>query len=226
MKIVHLVAGDLNGGAARGAVNLHFGLLDLDVNSYILSNSYTSPNILGTRTLCYSPLRSLINRLSIKISRLPLLLYPRKSIQLFNTGYGGVDFFKNEIYQEADIIHLHWINGLVSLSSLKRIRKPIVWTLRDMWPITGGCHYTLGCEHYKKRCSLCPQLDSKSNYDLSRLIFSQKNKSYPSCINFVGISNWISTCARNSFLLRRHNIRTIPMPFQYVLQTYLPYQLY
>ena len=39
MKVLHLIAGDLRGGAARGAYWLHQALLGLDVNSLVLTNS-------------------------------------------------------------------------------------------------------------------------------------------------------------------------------------------
>ena len=32
-----------------------------------------------------------------------------------------------------DLIHIHWIGkGFIKLSSIKKIEKPIVWTMRDM----------------------------------------------------------------------------------------------
>ena len=27
-----------------------------------------------------------------------------------------------------------------------------------MWPFTGGCHYTLGCEKFYKECESCPSV--------------------------------------------------------------------
>ena len=37
-----------------------------------------------------------------------------------------------------DIIHIHWINqGFISLKSLSNIKKPTIWTMRDMWAFTG-----------------------------------------------------------------------------------------
>lgn len=39
MKILHIVAGDLGGGAARGAYWLHCGLKELGVDSKIITNS-------------------------------------------------------------------------------------------------------------------------------------------------------------------------------------------
>ena len=39
INVLHIVAGDLSGGAARGAYWLHLGLRELGVNSKILTNS-------------------------------------------------------------------------------------------------------------------------------------------------------------------------------------------
>ena len=39
----------------------------------------------------------------------------------------------------CDIINLHWIgNNLIPIKDLKKINKPIVWTLHDMWAYTGS----------------------------------------------------------------------------------------
>ena len=39
INVLHIVAGDLSGGAARGTYWLHLGLRELGVNSKILTNS-------------------------------------------------------------------------------------------------------------------------------------------------------------------------------------------
>lgn len=42
----------------------------------------------------------------------------------------------------ADIIHLHWVSGLVDFSRFfTRVKQPIVWTLHDQQPYLGGFHY-------------------------------------------------------------------------------------
>jgi len=92
---------------------------------------------------------------------------------------------------------------------LTKIKKPIVWTMRDMWPMTGGCHYSLNCENYKIGCGRCKQLNSKRNRDLSSWIVKRKKKYLPKSIKFVGISNWLSGEAQKSELLENFDIRTI-----------------
>ncbi|MBU1863548.1 MAG: glycosyltransferase [Candidatus Omnitrophica bacterium] len=60
----------------------------------------------------------------------------------------------------VDIICLHWINGLLSSQGIREIhnyaRVPFVWTLMDIEPLTGGCHYSFSCDNYKRQCRQCP----------------------------------------------------------------------
>ena len=86
----------------------------------------------------------------------------------------GINFTKTKEYQEFDIIHLHWINGgFVNIKHLAKVDKPIVWTMRDMWPMTGGCHYSMKCEKYKTGCGNCEQLKSNSGYDRSKFVLNR-----------------------------------------------------
>ena len=55
--------------------------------------------------------------------------------------------YKNIAYHPlvewADIIHLHWVAGLIDYPSFfKKIKKPIVWTLHDKYPAVGLQHYS------------------------------------------------------------------------------------
>lgn len=61
------------------------------------------------------------------------------------------------IGNDYDVYHLHWTNGLVDLARIDFFaQKPIVWTLHDMNPFTGGCHYSLGCSQFGESCDSCP----------------------------------------------------------------------
>ena len=74
----------------------------------------------------------------------------------------GIDITGMKDFEEADIIHLHWINqGFLSLKGIAKILrsgKPVVWTLHDMWAFTGICHYNGDCDRYKDCCGKCPVL--------------------------------------------------------------------
>jgi glycosyltransferase involved in cell wall biosynthesis len=151
------------------------------------------------------------NIIRLKIDQYSTIFYKNRKSRIFSTGFVGFNFTKLKEYNEADIIHLHWINGgFVNIKLLSKIKKPIIWTMRDMWPMTGGCHYSLNCEKYKTGCGKCEQLRSKNKYDLSKIIFNRK-KRYISKenINLVGISRWLSEEASKSKLFKNFDIRTI-----------------
>ena len=210
MKVLHIVSGELNGGAARGAYWLHRGLRKIGVDSYILSDSFDTLGDSEVFTTADSKKNKVIKLIRGQLDTAPSWLYRNRKRVIFSTGFFGKDFTKTRAYQMADIIHLHWINaGFVNMHHLKKVKKPIVWTMRDMWPMTGGCHYALDCIAYETGCGKCPQLASKFSHDLSKIVLSRKKKYVPKNIKLVGISIWQSECARKSSLFHDFDIRTI-----------------
>ena len=208
MKIVHLVSGELNGGAARGAYWLHKALLKRGIDSKVIYSGLdrSGDEEISVRTNNWARMKLIA---SSRIASMPLRAYRRRHDTTFHLGLDGIAIEKIPDVAKADLVHLHWINQLVPLSSLKRLNKPIVWTLRDMWPFTGGCHYAMGCERYKTGCGTCPQLNSRHNIDLSSLGIWLKRRAYVTPIQFVGISTWITNCARESFVVKNRPVRTI-----------------
>lgn len=127
----------------------------------------------------------------------------------------GTDITRLPEFQEADVIHLHWINqGFLSLRDLRRILqsgKRVVWTLHDQWPYTAICHYSGDCELYQHSCHHCPQLKGSSEHDLSYRVFQQKKALFMQHhITFVGCSQWIADLARKSALLTGQKVVSIP----------------
>ncbi|MAP24537.1 MAG: glucosyltransferase [Rickettsiales bacterium] len=210
MRILHLASGSLSGGASKGCFLLHNSLLKMGLDSRVLisgqstsrSFSITSPHSSFVDVLKYKVKNKVLNS--------PKYFYPkRRRGYAFDTGFSGENIINLPVYQNSDIIHLHWINGLVSLKTISLIKKPIIWTLRDMWPFTGGCHYSMGCLNFQQECGRCPQLGSNIQFDLSHLILSRKTRLFSPTITFVGISNWISQQARSSSLCSESSVHTI-----------------
>lgn len=82
----------------------------------------------------------------------------RKNLFAVSIANTGTDLLGHPLVEEADIIHLHWINqGFLSLRDIERLvkqNKPIVWTMHDMWPCTGICHHARDCESFRQNVSL------------------------------------------------------------------------
>ncbi len=110
-----------------------------------------------------------------------------------------------------DVVHLHWIcNGMLRIEDLKRINKPIIWTLHDMWAFTGGCHYSDGCDRFQQDCGNCSQLNRSSKNDLSRSILRRKKKAWAGLdITIVTPSKWLAECAKESSLFKDRRIEII-----------------
>lgn len=127
----------------------------------------------------------------------------------------GTNILSLPEFTQADIIHLHWINqGMLSLTDIRRIiesGKPIVWTMHDMWPFTGICHYAGECEKYTSQCENCPLLYKGSRKDLSYRTFLKKRKMLEgSRIRFVACSRWLENMAGKSELIGKHALTNIP----------------
>lgn len=69
-----------------------------------------------------------------------------------------------EMAAPADVISLHWTARFLSAENIATLTWsdiPVVMTIRDMMPLTGGCHYFHGCENWKSDCAHCPQINSR-----------------------------------------------------------------
>ena len=138
----------------------------------------------------------------------------KKGIFQVDIANAGTDITHMDVFQQADVIHLHWVNqGFLSLKNLERIMasgKPVVMTLHDQWYFTGICHYSGGCDKYRTQCEKCPMIKGKGT-DLSRRVFDRKRRIYEDRnITFVGCSRWMADLARQSALTRGHTVTNIP----------------
>lgn len=196
IRVVHIVSGPLSGGAAKGALWLHQAQQEVRgslVSSILISNDHptdTSRRIVGLYRKMM--LGKFFSRLRFLLEKILLMLVRERRKELFSTGvFGSKSLLLHPEIRKADIVHLHWVNGLLAYRSLKRLEKPIVWTFRDMWPITGGCHYSLDCRGFEKGCGACPLLKWKIEKDISSLVHRSKVKHAPPSLRIVVISEWL-----------------------------------
>ncbi len=160
-----------------------------------------------------------LNRFRFYWERLIIFLYNhlnRKNLFAVSIANTGTDLSGYPSVRDADIIHFHWINqGFLSLKDIEalvKLNKPVVWTMHDMWPCTGICHYAGDCEKFQTECESCFFLKSKGK-DLSTFIFDKKLSLYKDAnITFVGCSRWLSDRAKKSYLLRNKTVLSIPNP--------------
>ena len=112
---------------------------------------------------------------------------------------------------------MHWLNnGIWSSGLLNSIKKvPIVWTMHDMWPFTGACHYADKCRGYLQGCKDCVALKSKWGKAFCEHSYQDKIRALSDCnVQMVGCSNWITNEATKSSLAKslKHSPICIPNP--------------
>jgi glycosyltransferase involved in cell wall biosynthesis len=202
MKILHINTYD-TGGAAIAALRQHDALLEAGIDSNMLFAKLTDKSI--KKAYQYkAPTKPFINRLidrilyklNIKVdywTKVNKTLKNRVSgFESFSLPDSDFDITSQPIYKEADVINLHWVSGFLDYKFFLKNKKPIVWTLHDMNPFTGGCHSSFGCENYQLNCNNCFQLKGTVDLTLAEKNLKIKLKCLKNTkLHIVCISNWM-----------------------------------
>ena len=159
MEVVHIATTDF-GGAAQGMLILHYALLERGVDSKVLVAEKTTnvesvykmePNYQlfnwSKNELIKKGQKILRRRGKLKttseywLDKIRLVDTPDHNI-CFTSPFSQYDITQHPLVQQADIIHLHWVGNFIDYTSFfNKIKKPVVWTLRDENPGLGGFHY-------------------------------------------------------------------------------------
>jgi glycosyltransferase involved in cell wall biosynthesis len=86
----------------------------------------------------------------------------------------------------------------------------MVWTLHDVRPFTGGCHFPAGCDGFERDCGQCCQLRQDRWHVPRRSLRDQTMVLAESGVVIVTPSVWLAGLARRSGLFRQQRIETIP----------------
>lgn len=199
MKIAILTTSLTAGGAAIACARLAEALADLGEDVTVITRGHSRRAFLEERIEIF-----LQNGFS------------RKDLFRVSTATFGESVANHPAVVDADGVILGWVNqGFLSLEEIKKIRKPILWVMHDMWNLTGICHYAMGCTRYEQQCGRCRFIHGlmRGDNDLSRRIWRKKQILYDTAdITFVGVSNWLAKCARQSSLLAGKDVIVIPNP--------------
>lgn len=218
IKVLHISPDENGGGAAKAAYRLHCAMQQQNVSSEMLVlRKHTNDNTI--KSLRDSVLGKIKSKFYKKVNRAknqinPLFHTENPALHSFGwSGYGLV----NQINQsDADIVHLHWIVGMLSIEDIAKINKPIVWTLHDMWAICGGEHYVpddTPASRFRAGYLENNRPKYESGPDLNRRTWvaklsAWKNKPF----SIVGCSTWLAQCAKDSPLFKQSDIYAINCP--------------
>lgn len=217
MKILMVNTSELTGGAAIAAKRLMTALNKNGVKARMLVRDKQSndPNVLPLSKSIWHKVRFVGERALIFLAN----GCTKKHLFDIDTAWCGVDITQLPEFQEADIINLHWTQqGLLSLSDIGCILnsgKPIVWTMHDLWPITGICHHPHTCDRYTTGCHHCPLLTVKGKHDLAYKAFNCKQRIIERLApeqrpSMVAVSTWLKQCAKQSAITHDCPITVIP----------------
>ena len=127
--------------------------------------------------------------------------FSKKELWATDIALFGQDITHTREYQEADVIHLHWVNqGFLSLSNIRQFindGKKVVWTMHDAWNTMGAYHIAR-----QRRETL-----------LERWTWMRKKKLYSlNKIQFVTCSRWLMDEVQSSPLTELLPVKAIPNP--------------
>ena len=208
MKIVHVSHSDSIGGAARAAYRLHKSIRTLGIDSRMLvADKKTDDWTVKRRSNRISHLFGKL-RWSIGIwissfikSSNPILhsvaVVPSRWSQKLNAS-------------DADVVHLHWINGeMMSIRDLRDLKKPTIWTLHDMWAFCGAEHVSFNTR-YRDGYKTENRPANEKGIDLNRWTANRKLKNWKEPIQVVAPSRWLAECIKDSVIMKGWPVEVIP----------------
>src|SRR3977135_3642448 len=146
-NVVHVNASNERGGAARACMRLDRALRRAGISSEVLHDKAVASDV------------DLLRRIDVIQRRYVWENRTHVSDTHFSLSLAGNDLSAHPLVAQSDVVHLHWVGSSATPGSLGRLLdrgNPVVWTLHDQAPFTGGCHYSAGCTEFRSTCSNCP----------------------------------------------------------------------
>lgn len=216
-------------GAAKACIRLHNGLLAQNIDSVLQVLYKSDPtvkscvrfnDIVVDRSLSARVSRKIdfflteLGLKSLKESDEVVFLKKRsKELEMFSFPVSKYDITLSNAYKNCDVVNLHWVANYLDFPSFfTKNKKPIVWTLHDMNPFTGGEHYIekqIGINekgYPYTRIYTAEELEHiKTNLEIKeRVLSTVKN------LTIVTPSHWLQEEAKNSEIFGQFNVVNIP----------------
>ena len=196
-----------SGGAARASERLYSCLLSnsQEVEFVVASKSSVDSGVrklnLYRRLLC-----SIYSRVDFKICK---FLDPHNSEWQSGAFIGSLTA-RSINKSKFDVVNLHWLgHGLISLRQMRKITKPIVWTLHDEWSIHAISHYPETNFNNSNRNPLSRKLSEvvKQNRIKQKKIFLSQNNVF-----LVSLSSEMAAKLVAKFPAKRDKIFIVANP--------------
>lgn len=205
--VIHHISFSESGGAGNVATQLNLELQKIGVASSMFS--LTESNI--TRDLTAMPGIALL----AAFDKYALTASSFGNMTTMARGMVGKTRFRKILDSNSDILHIHWPWSILNLKAIDKYLEAgvkVVWTLHDMRPLTGFCHFTGGCFGYETQCANCPASRSFArplvihSKKLSDHVLAHKN------LTLTSPSPGVARAASSVPALRNKQVREIPNP--------------
>ena len=201
MKILNVSYSDLFGGAAKSSYRIHKSLSfirkGIESKMIVVKKESNDDNIIQ--------FKSNLVKLSFKIKNYIGIIISKFDRNKNPTSY---NFFNSPILEfinksNFDIINLHWINAeTISINDIKKIEKPYIITMHDMWWLCGTENYLEYRDNSWK--------NGEFNNLLSNIKFKDKFNLKP--IAIICPSKWLMQISKKSKIYSKKKIVYIPYP--------------
>lgn len=211
MEPLLISAADIENGANRAAYRLHQALRSYGVDSRMRVRLKHSDD--WTVQAPTQRLPRALDMLRSPLGKLPLQLQTSENTNIRSCNWLPSDWATAINSSTFDILNLHWIGGeTLSIADIGRIRKPVVWTLHDMWPFCGTEHYTSDDEWARWRSGYdkANRPATDTGLDVDRWVWRRKRHCWRHTMHIVCPSRWLADCARSSALFRNYPVTVIP----------------
>jgi glycosyltransferase involved in cell wall biosynthesis len=220
LRVLHLSTVGNAGGAGRASFRLHQSLLRLGHDSRILTGRPVglAPGIehLGAvPPKLNSRLNEMMTRIGGVLDQLPVL-----DRWAWRDSWRIAEL---DAFRRADVVNLHNLHGgYFNIRALEYLAqyKPLVWTLHDMWALTGHCAYSYDCGRWQEGCHTCPLLRGEGRrlvepaptlLDRTRSTWNTKRRIYRAArLHVIAPSLWLEGLVRRSILASAVSVQHIP----------------
>ena len=196
-RVLHLSTYNAHGGAARAALAIHTSLLAADIDS----------------KMRIAEADSLKFKLAKEADRRIWALQKSDTLTWRSPAKFGSITAKEINNSGADIIHLHWItDGFLTIETIGKINKPIVWSLCDAWAFSGAEHYAteVSRERSQQGYQKSNRNPSDSGFDVDRWTWNRKKSNWQHPMQLLPASGWLNQATRESALMGTWPITQIP----------------
>lgn len=196
MRIASVNTHDCAGGAARVAMDLHREYIRRGHEAVFLTGmKVTREPAVYHWNSCFV---SLARRVTGRVERATGLQYVLEPSVVL----GGRRWF-----DQASVVHLHNIHGgyfNIGLLPYLARRHSVVWTLHDMWALTGHCAHAFDCDEWLNGCETCAwpsteipiaRQSTHLNVLVKRLLYAASDP-----LTVVTPSEWLAAKVRHSIL--------------------------